>query len=227
VSNCGVWRLGLALVALGAGCASSRPQMVDFSDATKTYRSEEYPEVFERWTRHYKLVQDIGTAMEVWATFLSWDFRQAYVAKYAKVYDLAPDEREQLAKAQRETARAVYEIHLVAQSTNDKWVDFERSSSPWRLTLIDGTGAELAPTSIKSERLPDIYENEFFPTRTPFSRTFTLRFVRPNRADETFVGPRSGSMTLRIASPVGRVEVRWDASTGSKSAGSSSNLGHD
>jgi hypothetical protein len=206
----GVRCMAFALVAALAGCASSRPQTVDFSDATKSYRSDDYPKVFDAWTRHYKLVQDIGTVLEVWGTFMSWDFRQAYVAKYAKVYDLAPGEREQLAKAQRETARAVYEIHLVAQSTNDKWVDFDKSSSPWRMTLIDGTGAELAPTSIKLQKLPDIYENEFFPTRTPFSRTYTVRFVRPEGGEETFVGPRSGRLILRIASPVGKVDVSWE-----------------
>jgi hypothetical protein len=210
----GVRCLAFALVAAFAGCASSRPQTVDFSDTAKSYRSDDYSAVFDAWTRHYKLVQDIGTVLEVWGTFMSWDFRQAYVAKYAKVYDLAPGERAQLAKAQRETARAVYEIHLVAQSTNDKWVDFDKSSSPWRMTLIDGTGAELAPTSIKLQKLPDIYENEFFPTRTPFSRTYAVRFVRPEGGEETFVGPRSGRMILRIASPVGKIDVSWETKDG-------------
>jgi hypothetical protein len=189
----------------------SRPASVDFSETTKNYRDEEYQPTFDAWTRHAKLVQDVGTVMEVWATFKSWEYRQAYIAKFAKVYDLADGEREQLAKAQKETARAVYEIHLVAQSTADKWTDLERRTSPWRLTLIDGTGAELAPTSIKVEKLPELYETAFFPTRTSFSRTFTLRFVRPEGSGESFVGPQSGRMILRIASPLGKVEVVWEA----------------
>jgi hypothetical protein len=197
-----------------AGCASSRLQTVDFSDATKHYHGSDYLAVHDAWTRHAKLVQDIGTVMEIWATLKSWDFRQAYIAKYAKVYDLADSERETLAKAQLDTARAVYEIHLVAQSTNDRWVDFGKKDSPWRFTLLDGTGAELAPTSIKPEKLPDAYEGEFFPSRTPFSRTYTLRFVRPDDGSETFIGPASGRLILRIASPVGRVEVAWEAKVG-------------
>ena len=200
-----------ALCALLSGCASSRPPIVDFSESTKSYRNEDYPAVFEAWTRHAKLVQDIGTVMEIWATFKSWDFRQAYVAKYAKVYDLADNEREQIARSQQETARAVYEIHLVAQSTNDRWNDFDRRTSPWRITLLDGTGAEIAPTSIKVEKLPEVYETEFFPTRTLFSKTYTLRFVRPEGSGETFLGPQSGRMILRVASPIGKVEVAWEA----------------
>ena len=203
--------LAYALCALAVGCAMSRPPTVDFSESTKPYRNEDYQEVFEAWTRHAKMIEDIGTVMEIWATFKSWDFRQAYVAKYAKVYDLADGERNALAKSQMETAHAVFEIHLVAQSTNDRWNDFDRRTSPWRITLLDGTGAELAPTSIKVEKLPEIYEYEFFPTRTLFSRTYTLRFVRPEGTGESFTGPESGRMILRIASPMGKVEVAWDA----------------
>jgi hypothetical protein len=205
------WLLLCTLSVPLAGCATSRPPVVDFSEATQVYRSDDYLPAFEAWTRHAKLVQDIGTAMEIWATFKSWDFRQAYIARYAKVYDLADNEREQLAKSQQETARAIYEIHLVSQSTTDKWNDFERRTSPWRITLLDGTGAELAPTSIKVEKLPEVYENEFFPTRTLFSKTYTIRFVRPEGTGESFVGPESGRMILRVASPIGKVEVAWEA----------------
>ena len=207
----GVRFLACALGVLFAGCASARPPSVDFSEATKTYRNEDYQATFEAWTRHAKMVQDIGTVMEIWATFKSWDFRQAYVAKYAKAYDLADGERDEIAKSQKEMARAAYEIHLVAQSTNDRWNDFERRTSPWRITLLDGTGAELAPTSIKFEKLPEVYEYEFFPTRTLFSRTYTLRFVHPEGTGESFTGPQSGRMILRVASPMGKVEVTWEA----------------
>jgi hypothetical protein len=207
--------LTFALGAAAAACAS-RPQTVDFSNVAKRYRSEDYPVVHDAWTRHAKLVQDVGTVMEIWATLKSWDFRQAYVAKYARTYDLPEAEREALAKAQQEAARGSYEIHLVAQSTVDKWNDLERRNSPWRITLLDGTGAELAPASIKVEKLPDIYEAQFFPSRTPFSRTYALRFVRTEGGGDSFVGPDSGRMILRIASPMGRVEVAWEALAGAR-----------
>jgi hypothetical protein len=207
-------RWGVALAAACAGCASARPQAVDFGDATRHYRSDDYPGVFDAWTRHAKVVSDVGTVMETWATLKSWDFRQAYIAKYAKTYDLPEGERESLAKSQHEQAKALYEIHLVAQSTNERWNDLANRNSPWRITLLDGTGAELAPTTVKVEKLPDAYEVEFFPTRTPFSKTYTLRFVRPD--GDTFVGPASGRLILRLASPVGKVEVTWEAKDGGR-----------
>jgi hypothetical protein len=204
--------LSLALSTAVAGCVPALLQPVDFSDANKHYRSEDYLGVFNAWTRHAKLVQDVGTVMEVWATFKSWDLRQAYIAKYAKAYDLSEADREALVRSQQEAARTTYEIHLVAQSTTDSWNDLERRSSAWRITLLDGTGAELSPTSIKAEKFPELYEQEFFPTRTPFSRTYTVRFARPEGSD-AFVGPLSGRLILRIDSPLGKVEAAWDAQT--------------
>lgn len=204
----GAWLVVCAVGTAAAGCATARAPAVDFSDSTKHYRNEDYLAVHDAWTRHAKLVQDVGTVMEVWATFKSWDFRQAYIAKYAKAYDLPEGERETLAKGQQDAARAVYEIHLVAQSTTDKWNDLERRNSPWRITLLDGTGAELSPASIKVEKFPEIYESEFFPSRTPFSKTYTVRFLHPE--GDAFVGPVSGRLTLRLDSPLGKVEAVWE-----------------
>jgi hypothetical protein len=204
----------LALGVAAAACASSPPPLVDFSGATKHYRDVDYPKVHKAWTRHAKLVEDVGTVMEIWATLKSWDFRQAYVAKYAKAYDLPEAERETLSKSQHDMSLVGYEIHLVAQSTTDRWNDLDRRNSPWRITLLDGTGAELSPTSVKAERLPEIYESEFFPDRTPFSRTYTLRFVHAETAGDSFGGSGSGRLILRVASPMGSVEASWEARGG-------------
>jgi hypothetical protein len=205
----GAWLVACAVGTAAAGCATARAPAVDFSDSAKHYRSDDYLAVHNAWTRHAKLVQDVGTVMEIWATFKSWDFRQAYIAKYAKAYDLPEGERETLTKGQQDAARTVYEIHLVAQSTTDKWNDLERRNSPWRITLVDGTGAELSPASIKVEKFPEIYESEFFPSRTPFSKTYTVRFLHPE--GDAFVGPVSGRVSLRLDSPLGKVEALWDA----------------
>ena len=54
-----------------------------------------------------------------------------------------------------------------------------RSSSPWQVRLLDALGHELQPERVKLEKLPDAYEIEFFPAKTPFSKTYSVRFVAP------------------------------------------------
>ncbi len=203
--------LGLACAAAWVGCTMAATKPVDFSEVTRDYRPTDYSSVYESWTRHEKLVGDVGTIIEGWATHESWGFRQAYVSQYASIYDLSDSDRATLMRSQLDASRASYEFHVAAQTTTDRWNDLERKNSPWRVTLLDATGAELGPTSIQVVKLPEIYESRFFPGRTEFTRTYQISFARPSSGGQPFAGPASGRLTLRFASPLGRIEFVWDA----------------
>ena len=206
-AGCVALGAGLALATL-AGCADQKQATVDFSTTPRDYVAKDYEGVYERWTRHQQVFQDADVALEVWATFKSWDFREAYIERYAEIYALSEADERTLREAQRKLVAEIYEFHITAQATNYKWNDLEKASSPWRLALIDALGHELSPESVKIEKLPDAVESVFYPRRTPFTKTYTVRFVLP--ADEAaFSGTKSGAITLRIASPIGRVEVEW------------------
>ena len=198
-------------IALGiaCGCAASKPPVVDFSGAPRDYRSEDYPDVYERWTRHERVVHEVESALEIWATYKSLDYREAFVAHYADAYSLGDADRARLRQSQREAAGAGYEFLITAQSANYRWNDLEKKSSPWRVTLLDGLGREMAPEELKIEKLPDIFEREFFPVKTPFTKTYLVRFARAGANDENFVGERSGRIILRIAGPKGRADLIW------------------
>jgi hypothetical protein len=201
----------LACAAVLVGCAQSASKPVNFSDATRNYRSSDYSSVYESWTRHAKLWREVGTVIEAWATYKSWDFRQAYVSYYASVYDLSDSDRATLLRSQLEASRASHEFHVAVQMTTDKWNDLERKNSPWRVTLLDASGGELGPTSIQTVKLPELYESQFYPSRTEFTRTYEISFARTGSGGQPFSGPASGRLILRFASPVGRIELVWDA----------------
>jgi len=202
----GAFALVLA-AASGAGCAQKQVP-VDFSDTPRDYVAKDYDHVYERWTRHEQVLQEADVALEVWATYKSWDFRDAYIERYASIYSLSDADEKRLRDAQLDSYHAAYEFHVTAQSTNFKWNDLEKATSAWRTTLIDALGHELAPESIKVEKLPDAYESQFFPHKTDFTKTYAIRFVVPADGSD-FAGVKSGSLTLRFASPIGRVEVQW------------------
>lgn len=198
----------LAACVLTLACGQQKYATVDFSEIPRSYVGKDYETVYGRWTRHEQAFKDEDVALEVWATYKSWDFREAFVERYAEVYSLSEVDQKTLRDSQREIIKkGAYEFHVTAQSTFYKWNDLEKTSSPWRETLIDALGHELAPESVKVEKLPGAYEDVFFPARTPFTKTYAIRFVVPS--DGTFTGAKSGALTLRIASPVGRVELHW------------------
>jgi hypothetical protein len=201
-------RAALLMVAVAMGsCQGDKSVRVDFSDTPRNYFSTDYGEAYLRWTRHEFALREVEKALEVWATYKSWDFREAYVEHYASIYSLSDADKSTLRNAQRDASQKAYEFHVTAQSANYKWNDLEKSSSPWRVTLIDALGHELQSEPIKMEKLPDGYEREFFPSKTPFSKTYSVRFVAP--AGNEFAGIKSGAITLRFASPLGRVEISW------------------
>jgi hypothetical protein len=210
VSGAGLFR-ALALVIVLGGCATTEPRYVDFSETNRNFRSEDYEPVFTRWSRHAKAVVIYqGTVIETWAVYKSWEFRQAYVERYAKVYNLSETEKAALLNGQREAAQRTYEFHVAVQTTNYKWNDLDKASTPWRVSLVDGAGAELAPRPIEQLKLPELYETQFFPNRTEFSQTYVIRFTRAEAEASGFGGPGTGRITLRIASPLAKNELVWE-----------------
>lgn len=203
------WAVATGVAGVSGACAEPKAKPVDFSETRRVYRSKDYPAVLRAWTRHGKVVRDVGTVIETWCTFKSADFRQAHTQHWAEVYGLSDKEREDLLASELDTARTLYEFHMTSQSTTARWNDFEKSSSPWKVTLVDGNGVELSPESITVQKLPDLYVDQFFPFRTPFSRTFLVRFRTPE--GEAFSGARSGRIVLRLVSPFARVDLRWES----------------
>ena len=199
----------LVVATMLVACQSDKAARVDFSETSRNYVATDYGDVYERWTRHDFVMKDVEKAMEVWATFKSWDFREAYIERYASTYSLSEADRAKLRAGQLTALHDAYEFNVTAQSANYKWNDLEKANSPWRVTLLDALGHELPleTVTIKVQKLPDAYEREFFPAKTPFSKTYNVRFVPP--PDTDFVGLKSGSIILRIASPLGRIELTW------------------
>jgi hypothetical protein len=199
--------LVLAVCVLAGGCGQKNAA-VDFSQTPRDYVAKDYERVYDRWTRHDQAFKDEDVALEVWATFKSWDFREAYIERYAAVYSLSEADETTLRESQRDVARSAYEFHVTAQSTHYKWNDLEKDSSAWRETLVDAAGHEIGPESVKVVKLPGPYEDVFFPARTPFTKTYAIRFAVPPEG-AGFAGEKSGALTLRFSSPVGRVELEW------------------
>ena len=209
--TCGL--LGACALVTGAlglgGCWGSAPVIVDFSTPRRDYPSSEYQDVYQRWTRHEKIMFGVEAALEVWATYKSQEFRQAFVAHYADTYKLREEARSTLARAQGDAAAVAYEFVVTAQSANYKWNDLEKKSSPWRVLLVDGAGHELSAEQITVERLPDLFEREFYPAKTPFSKTYAIRFTRGAGREDGFTGERSGELILRFAGPLASGDLRW------------------
>ena len=204
--------LAMAGFCLGSGsaCLARKPLPVSFSEINRSYKPEDYDEVLERWTRHGKLVRDIGTVFEMWVIYKSWDYRQAFIEQYVSAYRLGDDRRRELRAAELAASRAAHQFVVIAQSTDYRWNDLEEAESPWRVSLLDGRGGSMPPTALEVEKLPKLFEMRFYPRTTDFSKTYTLTFARTGpEADAAFAGPPTAGLTLRVAGPLGMAETTW------------------
>jgi hypothetical protein len=202
-----------AATLFGTGCRSGQPTLVDFSETSRNFLASDYAEVFSRWTRHERLVSaNEGTIIELWGTLKSWEFREAYVEKYAQVYALSPNDKAALLASELKKSKSGFEMHLTVQTSDYRSNDLEKSESPWRLSLVDGTGDEIFKNEIEGLRLPVPYEEAFFPEKTSFSRAYTVVFDRETTKDRPqFGGAASGEITLRVRGPLGGVELTWQS----------------
>jgi hypothetical protein len=207
------WLAAAAALLSAAGCFHEEQLRVDFSETPRDYLPADYDHVYQRWTRHQTSWHDVQIALEAWATFKSWDFREAYIERYASIYGLSEADRAALRRAQLEAARQSFEFNVTTLSAQWAWNDLEKSSSAWRVTLVDALGHEISPDEIRIEKLPDAYESQFFPVKDEFKRafqkTYRIRFSVPTSGE--FAGPKSGAITLRIVSPIGHLDLTWQA----------------
>jgi hypothetical protein len=204
---------GVAATLFGSGCRSGQPVLVDFSETTRAFLASDYPDVLGRWTRHERLVSaNEGTIIEMWGTLKSWEFREAYVEKYAQVYALSPAEKSALLASELKKSKSGYEMHLTVQTSDYRANDLDKRESPWRLSLVDGTGDELFKNDIEALRLPISYEEVFFPEKTSFSRAYTVVFDRESiPGGAQFGGSATGEIALRVRGPLGGVELTWQS----------------
>lgn len=198
----------LALLA----CFSCRTPVVTLKDVTKEYKSKDYERLFETWTRHGEVYNfdTLENSLKVSATCLSWEMRQAYVARY--VYDYGLDEKGKAAMLQEERAgyEAGNEFFVAATATKPKWAHFHKEDSPWRITLITSEGVEVFPATIERIRKPSPMLRAYFSFITIYREVY--RFFFPLVEEETgmpIITPGLNTFSLVFAGALGRVELKW------------------
>lgn len=204
----------VAAVALLGACP--RPPAVSLSRVERRYRAEDYDAVLDRWTRSEVLIelQGLDDRLRVAGTYLSWDFRSAMIARYARVANLARSEVARLFEEARVAMEREHEFFIALATQRPRWGMLDRSSSQWHVALLDDRGREVAPTRIEPARRPSAFDQEFFPYVTPWRSVFRVYF--PTRArvasgDEYEVlGPGTRYFVLRFSGPLGTLDLRWD-----------------
>ncbi len=137
-------KVKIEVVALIVGAVSCHTPEVSLRDVTFEYQSKDYERIYETWTRHGEVynLDTLENSLKVSATYLSWEMRQVYVARYAYDYGLDEARRQSMLARERAEFERSNEFLVAATATKPKWVEFHRSNNPWEITLITNEGLE-------------------------------------------------------------------------------------
>jgi hypothetical protein len=203
--------LGAALLLAGlSGCAS---QKVSLATGPREYVASDYSQVLKRWTREANLIviSDLDTKLVVTATFESWDFRWAYVVRYAADYRLTVEQRRELLDTATKETTASHDFYVALYGSTRRWTDLSRPEySAWIVRLIDDLGDETAPSKIEPIAKPGAIEQRYFPYTNVWRQVFRIKFPRTTYDGRQTIAPSARWFGLRFAGAEGNTELRWE-----------------
>ncbi|MGC4087471.1 MAG: hypothetical protein QM756_06190 [Polyangiaceae bacterium] len=136
----------------------------------------------------------MDNVLNVTSTYESWDFRWAYVVRYAEDYRLTVDQRHDLLQRSLAESRGLHTFYLALYSQKYKWNDLTAKQPAWIVRLIDDEGTETAPSSIDVIKRPGAIELTYFPYTTPWRSAFRVSFPKyAPMVDPRCRRPRAGS----------------------------------
>lgn len=198
----------IATMAVTIGC---REPKVSLGTGPREYVASDYPEVLNRWTRSESLVQvsELDDLLTVTSTYESWDFRWAYVVRYAQDYRLTVDQRRVLLETTLNETRELHQFYVALYGGNRRWTDLTKPNSAWIVRLIDDQGDEVAPLNIELINKPGALERQYFPYTTVWRQAFRIKFARVTDNKPT-IPTNAKWFGLRFAGAEGSEELRWN-----------------
>ncbi len=199
----------LALLLAAAACADPS---VSLATGTREFVASDYPQVLKKWTRSRSLItlSELDDLLTVTATFESWDFRWAYVIRYAQDYRLTMEQRRVLLERTLNETKTRHQFYVALYGNNRRWTDLTRPNSAWIVRLIDDQGNETAPSTLELIAKPGAIERTYFPYTSVWRQAFRLQFPRTTADGRPTIAPDAKWFGLRFAGAEGNEELHWD-----------------
>jgi len=199
-------------VALAAGVLACAPTTVSMNRGTREYVAADYQQVLNKWTRtdHLLSLAELDDLLTVTATYESYDFRWAYVVRYAQDYRLTVAQRKRLLDSTLRETETHHQFYVALYGSNWRWTDLTKPHSAWIVRLIDDVGNETAPEEIIAIRKPGAIETTYFPYTTPWRRVFRIRFPVVAADGHSTIAKGARWFGLRFAGAQGNQELRWE-----------------
>lgn len=204
--------VGLWLVVLG--CASPT---LTLQPEPRSFTPDDYTKVHDAWTRRAKAfeVSRLSDVLHVSATFESWEFRWAYVIRYAEDYGLEPEARDAMLRATLADARDHHRFFVTLAGERFRESDLTGERSAWRVLLVDDQGHQTVPVEIEKVRKIGPVERVYFPDVNPWRMAFRIEFPATRPDGGPSIPRDADQVTLRFTGAYGQVDLTWELAASS------------
>ncbi len=210
--------LSVALIAgsiLWLGCSS--PQ-VNMDRGTRSFQPYDYQEVFNTWSREFQIlpVDGIENVLTARGTYLSREFRAAYVARVAHDLRLSSTERQELDDQQLRAGSESHEFFVTLMSGVSKTDDLDPEKGTWHIYLEDDSGRRVAPTSIEEIRKPSISETKYFGFDKAHRKAYRILFPLMTDDGSPLLTESTRFFSLAFSSALGQGTMQWETTVSGK-----------
>ena len=200
----------VAALLVVVGCGAPAP--VRIGEGPRTFTPADYEDVYDAWTRTeedfaWGRMRDV---LRVTATFESWEFRWAYVVRYAEDHSILPEARDEMLRATLDDSRQFHRFFVTLAGDQFRESNIAGRQSAWRILLMTPDGRQAEPLDIERVRRPTAAQQVYFPSATRYRQAFRLVFAAQGDDGADLIGPDAEFVKLRFTGARGRVDLRWD-----------------
>lgn len=205
-----IFRTSIVFSLLALGCGETRVARLHGTHQ-RTFTPSDYRSVYNKWTRDSREFSfgNMDDVLHVTATFESWEFRWAYVMRYAEDYAIERQEREAILESSLLDADSRHRFFVTMAGSQHRESDLTSDQSAWRVVLINPRGEFTSPVEVLKVRHPGAIERQYFPSVSKQRQTVRLAFPTRRQDGKPTIDPRDAYVTLRFTGASGRVDLKW------------------
>lgn len=205
-----------ALFALLTVVLACGPKPVDIGHQSRSYEPSDYRDIFECWSREIRIlpVDGVENVLTARATYLSYEFRSAYVVRVASDLRYTPAEKQQLLARELDAEKGKHEFFVSLMSGLDNCDELDTDEGPWRIRLVDDRGRGVVPEAVVEVRKPTAAEIKYFDFDPVQRKAYRLSF--PVLADDgqPIISSRTRSFSLTFSSAFSQGDMEWEIDSG-------------
>lgn len=169
-----------------------------------------YFDILPQMTRSKKVIEKLDSKLFVSATYKNWAFREAYIAEYARRYQMDDNEKEKLKEIEKDADEKFNEFFVAIYTPDERWNDFDQPQSIWKIYMEDEKNNRVYPIEIKKTDTNSPLIKEFYPYVDAWSSGYIIRFPKYMIAGiKPFPEENTNYFKLVITGVVGSAEMEW------------------